>query len=72
MTTEYDGDQDSRRYHVLFDDDDAAPVKDKQAAGQLMSLIMADIQQAVIDRKLRLKAHVKERRTDIPRMLVKW
>lgn len=80
LATEYRGERDFNQYHVLFmdqvDGSGDAPVetgiRQRKAATELMSLIMDDIQQAVADRKVSLKAHVKDRRTDIPRMLVKW
>ncbi len=79
LETEYNGESDVHRYHVLFMDEDAesrstdgSMDRNREAAAQLMSLIMADVQQAIVARKVSLKAHVKERQTDIPRMLVKW
>lgn len=79
LETAYNGESDVSRYHVLFMDEgaesgstDGSADRNREAAAQLMSLIMADVQQAVIARKVSLKAHVKAQRTDIPRMLVKW
>lgn len=80
LTTAYQGERDFSQYHVVFLDDVRKPeqvdnrsnASHRQAATELMSLIMGDIQQAVADRKVSLKAHVKERRMAIPRVLVKW
>jgi hypothetical protein len=78
VETEYNGERDANIYHLLFMDEDEATAesqvadRNRQAAEQLMSLIMDDIQKTVIDREVSLKAHVKERRTDQLRMLVKW
>ncbi len=79
LETEYNGESDVHRYHVLFMDEDAesrstdgSMDRNREAAAQLMSLIMADVQRAIVARKVSLKAHVKARQTDISRMLVKW
>ena len=80
LTTDYQGEREFSQYHVLFPDqsrnmdpaDTRSHASHRQAATELMSLIMGDIQQAVADRKVSLKAHVKERRMAIPRVLVKW
>jgi len=80
LVTSYRGERDFNQYHVLFMEEeervDNTPIdtgaRHRTAATELMSLIMGDIQQAVADRKVSLKAHVKEDRLEIPRMLVKW
>jgi len=80
LVTAYRGERDFNQYHVLFIEEeervDDAPIDTgthhRTAATELMSLIMGDIQQAIADRKVSLKAHVKEDRVEIPRMLVKW
>ena len=77
LATEYRSERDFKQYHVLFmnagphaDEDPAA--SNRKAAAELMNLLIGDIQQAVADRKVSLKAHVKEKRMTVPRVLVKW
>lgn len=80
LATEYRGERNFNQYHVLFMDEVPSSgkvppeinLRHRQAATELMNLIMGDIQQAISDQKISLKAHVKERRMNIPRMLVKW
>lgn len=79
LATEYQGERDFNQYHVLFMDEEQGTDKpehesdasQRQAATELMSLIMGDIQRAVAERKVSLRAHVKEQRMNIPRTLVK-
>jgi hypothetical protein len=79
LATEYQGERDFNQYHVLFMNEDFEPDSaenetdfgQRQVATELMSLIMSDIQQAVVERKVSLKAHVKEQHVNIPRTLVK-
>lgn len=79
LATEYQGEREFNQYHVLFMDEeqgsdiseDNSDASQRQAATELMSLIMGDIQRAVAERKVSLKAHVKEQRMNIPRTLVK-
>lgn len=80
LATEYQGERDFNQYHVLFTDDAGSAAETTadsastytQAATELMSLMMGDIQKAIVDRKLTLRANVKLRQLDVPRMLVKW